>query len=81
VGTEDFESGTFICYPNPGNQFVTVQFARRYTGVIELWSLTGNLILQYKANSEFSKTIDVSAIQNGLYILRTESGMAKLIIE
>ncbi len=81
VGLDKHHSNIFTCYPNPASESVTIKFAESYTGIVELWSIRGKLILQQELHSEFSRTIDVSSIQRGIYILRTGSDRMKIVIE
>ena len=71
-------------YPNPTNGILNVVFESNETATIELFDVTGKLVLSEASNS--SKTVmDVSNIEKGIYILKTVqnnvSQLQKIIVE
>lgn len=53
-------------YPNPSHSIFTIQSSLNYA-TIELWNTTGSLVIK---DTHSPTTIDVSALPQGLYILR-----------
>lgn len=77
LNTLNFDASKFNFYPNPTNSKVTFS---ETIDKIEIYTLTGNLIYQ----EENKSTIDISALQNGIYIITTENNgvfLSKKIIK
>lgn len=60
-------SSSVIVYPNPANSFIIIQSEDEIV-LAEIFDITGNIIIK-----EFSNSIDVSALPNGLYILKANT--------
>jgi endoglucanase len=73
-------------YPVPANDYITIGF---YSGMgkgdIQILSIEGKLLTNYKSNGSEIEVIDVSGLCTGIYILKANFGMQsitrKLIIE
>ncbi len=75
VGTVSPETKTkkthMLCYPNPAQQFVVVEFNRPFTGYVSIVDPLGRICkVEYVRHSKTS-VIDVDILQDGLYFLRT----------
>jgi len=81
TGIDKREVTTFVCYPNPAKEFVTVRFDEQFTGTIELWSIMGKLLMQEQVYSELTRTINISEMSGGFYILRAGAKSLHLIIK
>jgi endoglucanase len=58
-------------YPNPANQFVTIEFGTNMgAGEIQLLTVDGKTIYRKKCTGAATETIDVSALQKGAYLLK-----------
>lgn len=66
VGINNFNEQKINVYPNPSNGLVTLS-TENYNW-IGVYSLDGKQILR----SEFKNTIDISSLENGIYIIRAE---------
>lgn len=60
-------NSSVIVYPNPPNSFIIIQSEDEIISA-EIFDMTGNIIIK-----EFSDYIDVSALPNGLYILKANT--------
>lgn len=60
-------NSSVIVYPNPPNSFIIIQSEDEIISA-EIFDMTGNIIIK-----EFSNSIDVSALPNGLYILKANT--------
>ncbi|SMO75185.1 Por secretion system C-terminal sorting domain-containing protein [Saccharicrinis carchari] len=69
---------SFAIYPNPAKDVVYV--IAEPGSVINLYNMTGKLVATQLA-SETKNTIDVSALPKGLYLIKTDENIEKLIIK
>jgi lysyl endopeptidase len=58
-----------VVYPNPANEVLKVQTAGELISSIELYALTGQLLLKQKPNQS-TVEINVEPYQNGIYMLK-----------
>jgi hypothetical protein len=73
LSTNDFnEFSDFTIYPNPSNSRVTVQSAKNVES-IEIISLEGR-----KLKSASEATIDISALSNGVYVMKVKTAEGKI---
>jgi len=61
-------------YPNPAKNFISVKTANKYSSV-KIYNIAGQLISEAPFDSE--KSIDVSKLKNGSYILEASNGSSK----
>lgn len=61
-------------YPNPAKNFISVKTAHKYSSV-KIYNIAGQLISEVPFDSE--KSIDVSKLKNGTYILEASNGSSK----
>jgi hypothetical protein len=79
------DSGVVV-YPNPSNsgtiQFQLDENLNQINGVIRLFNMTGQLILEDQVNSSESvQTVDVSGLSNGTYLLNIQLEDGSIISE
>jgi GH35 family endo-1,4-beta-xylanase len=79
-GFGDYASGISF-YPNPANSLLNIQGLTTDDGKINIFDITGKTILNNYVISDNNKTIDVSQISLGVYILKTESGKVARFIK
>ena len=71
----------FRIYPNPADDFVTVETSVNLEGaIISLFDVNGRRVLNYKKNTENNK-IDISNLSAGEYILRIVSSEGNVLSE
>lgn len=86
-GTLDFEKSGFSLYPNPAKEFFTVKSSDENLATkIDLFDLTGKLLLTKKLENSPENTIATTSLSKGMYLvtLETKNGTSyttKLIIE
>lgn len=56
----------FSSYPNPANEKINLNFNRNYSGLLKIYSITGQLLKEENINAEIL-AVDVSSFQAGLY--------------
>ena len=76
---DEAETNSTVLYPNPVKEyiFLTKINTVNYRGNIEIFSLDGKKVLE----SEYREKIDVSFLQSGVYILKTNNSSIKFIKE
>jgi photosystem II stability/assembly factor-like uncharacterized protein len=72
------DDANFIVYPNPANQKIIVENAAGSD--IEIYNLTGQLMLKTVAFSEKRTIIDVSNLNSGIYIIKSGKKSKRIII-
>lgn len=86
-GTLDFEKSGFSLYPNPTKESFTIKSSDENLATkIDLFDLTGKLLLTKKLENISENTIATNALSKGMYLvtLETKNGTSyttKLIIE
>lgn len=81
AGTPALNASSISIYPNPANQTVNVKFADSQSGELALIDLSGKKIISKTMNNENFKTIDLSQIAKGAYLLQCGNLNEKLIVE
>lgn len=70
TGTEGFdETFTFSVYPNPTQDFITIDARDSDGGKVTLYDMSGNKKL---STSDFTNSLNVSALSSGVYIVQYE---------
>ncbi len=78
TGTDD---GVFKCYPNPAFDEITLQFAKTFSGIVDIYDFAGKKVKQVKVSDQDKETINVANLANGIYVLKAGSNYVKLIIK
>jgi arabinogalactan endo-1,4-beta-galactosidase len=60
----------FSLFPNPSNQLITVKSSRDVLKSIKIYDITGKLIKNIDEAFQLSKTINISELQVGIYVLK-----------
>lgn len=68
---EDTNMLEFSVYPNPANEVLNIQAASSID-VISIYSIAGHKLITEQCHQSF-KTIDISRLRNGMYIIEVES--------
>ncbi|MBK7109685.1 MAG: T9SS type A sorting domain-containing protein [Chitinophagales bacterium] len=79
TGFESFETlSNFTIYPNPANDAVNINldFTNQSDVVISIFNAQGQTVYSVNADNitNYSKTIDVSSLSNGLYMVQIAEG-------
>jgi glucose/arabinose dehydrogenase len=85
--TSEFENNGFSVYPNPAKESFTIKSAAENLATkIDLFDLTGKLLLTKKLENNPENTISTSSLSKGIYLISVEatngtSYTTKLIVE
>ncbi len=66
------QENTLKLYPNPTTNLVTINFNETVNTTIKIYSLDGKLVLTDKMTNVQSKTIDLSNLSKGVYVVTTD---------
>jgi hypothetical protein len=69
VNIEEMSSGTFVLYPNPAIDEISILSNTNGATIYEIYDLQGSLVQKGSLNSN-PQTIQISSLQAGLYTLR-----------
>jgi hypothetical protein len=72
VGIKNYKDNIIIC-PNPASHFITISGDR--VSEVKMYNNIGQLVL----NQKNTNTINVSALQNGIYVLSIETSIGHII--
>lgn len=78
LGTNDFEIKSFIMYPNPAQDYVSVTLPNGVDqGTVKIYDMLGKVVAKQLINATYNK-INTSNLDSGSYlvVLRTEYGNA-----
>jgi glucose/arabinose dehydrogenase len=70
---EDFNNNNLKVFPNPSNEFITIQSKTELINAIGIFDINGRLIFSENVTSKQSQTIDVSKFSKGIYLLEITS--------
>ncbi len=74
LSTEDIEENIFKIFPNPARNTVTVTTQGNLDNVrFNLFDINGRQVLSQTSNTPRRTTIDISALQSGIYVMQIES--------
>lgn len=74
LNNEVFNASVFKVFPNPAGDFITIKMEETMQNVsYNLVDLNGRLVVSKRANNQSQTTLDISALQAGIYILKIES--------
>ena len=73
-------SQSFTIYPNPATEWITVKINQQIAKneMLSIYDMLGKFIISIKTNSVGA--ISISAIQNGVYVVKCAFGTTKLIV-
>lgn len=84
TGLKDIEYLTFNMYPNPAGNNLFIQ-TKEAIQTIQIFDLSGKLIIDYSVHNSTQNNIDISIIDNGIYLVKVTGkqgvGFKKLMIE
>ena len=76
LSLDEFENGSFVFYPNPASDFVTVSLkdSTNSFSTISVYDVLGKMILQKTANDTVTtETIDLSSVNPGIYFIEVQT--------
>jgi Secretion system C-terminal sorting domain len=70
--TEDVsESSRIALYPNPTIDHFTIAFDTEYSGIIQVYNVSGHLLLQKSVSHTLTEQIDITTLDAGLYVVHS----------
>jgi hypothetical protein len=74
VGMSELSAAGIFIYPNPADNMFAVQVTENFsTVVLKLFDATGRNVLSRDISGKKSSFLDVSSLENGLYLLTVET--------
>jgi hypothetical protein len=76
LAIDEFENGSFVFYPNPASDFVTISLKDTANSIstVTVYDVLGKMILQKKAaNSIITDTVDLSSVNPGIYFIEVQT--------
>ena len=76
LALDEFENGSFVFYPNPASDFVTISLkdSTNSFSTITVYDVMGKMILQKKTIGTItSDTIDLSSVNPGIYFIEVQT--------
>jgi hypothetical protein len=74
-GTDTFNAGRFTLYPNPADEYLSIE-THGENGTLEILSMTGNVLLR---ETNLTEKIDISNLQTGIYFISIETSSQRII--
>jgi hypothetical protein len=71
---------TFILYPNPAQETVTIRYAVQNHYHLTLLDITGRELLSFGLNPSGEHTLDVSTLPEGIYILQADDRFSEKLV-
>lgn len=80
LSNDNFELNKLVIYPNPSSNFINIKMdeINFSQSIIKLFDLNGRMILN-ESMEEYSKQIDISKLQTGIYLLEISNNNFKQI--
>ncbi len=75
----DVEQASFLLYPNPAHSTIQIEKNEGKINSIEISDLTGKIMMSFKGNPK--QTIDISNLKHGVYLVKVDNAVQKLIVE
>jgi PKD repeat protein len=73
VGIESFEKNGILIYPNPANEKVNIEFTEAKVRQLKVTDISGRILLT-KTLVNKSEMVDLSSLENGVYIISVQEG-------
>jgi hypothetical protein len=75
TGIDDIDISQIVISPNPAREELTISFGNKQikNATIELFDLTGRIVLSESINNENVKKIELYLIENGCYLLNVKT--------
>jgi hypothetical protein len=79
ASVEESKWKTFLTYPNPANEFVTIDFGKPIDENLEIYDISGKLIQTIAVNGSNQVQVSISTFEQGIYIARTTNGSVRFV--
>ncbi len=81
LSIEENSLTTFNLYPNPSTNYVEISSPETPISEIQVYDLSGKLVISNKYNSEANINLNISSISNGIYLLKINNQVTKKLIK
>lgn len=86
VSIEDNYFDSFSMFPNPAHNLLSIKSASENLLKVELFDITGKLIMTHTGNQQLETTIDITTLKSGIYIVaiadtKENKSFKKLIVK
>jgi choice-of-anchor B domain-containing protein len=81
LSTDDNSLSKFSLYPNPSTNYVEISSPETPISEIQVYDLSGKLVISNKYNSEVNINLNISSISNGIYLLKINNQVTKKLIK
>lgn len=81
TGVHEVEENSFMLYPNPARELVTLQFTEPYSGSIEVYSILGSRVIHQQINSAPSAKLSLSGLESGIYLVKVGTRVQRLMVQ
>jgi choice-of-anchor B domain-containing protein len=81
LSVEEFDKNGISLYPNPAQQHITIALKNQLLTDIEIYNTIGQKFLSLKAINESSKSIDVSSLPSGIYLVKINGNIVRRLIK
>lgn len=81
LSVEDYSLSNFNLFPNPSTNFVKINSIETPISKIQVFDISGKLILTNNYNSEITINLNVSSLAKGIYLLKINNRITKKLIK
>jgi hypothetical protein len=81
VNIDDLKSSPINVYPNPTNAQITIEGSKAEIANLRIYDLQGQDVgsrIKIVESSDFSLTLDISTLRNGMYLIKTSTEVTKI---
>lgn len=78
--TVEERSDSFAVFPNPANEYIQIMSNTESINQIEVFNLLGQRIVRYNFDKTTTKTIDTSALDAGIYLVKINENTTKRVV-
>ncbi|MEY4853112.1 MAG: hypothetical protein RIS99_1507, partial [Bacteroidota bacterium] len=78
VGSNDFNGGSVLVYPNPAKSTITLEFSSMNQAMFEIHNALGQVVLKEKLNGSAIQTIPVHFLKDGVYFYTITENQSKV---
>ena len=80
LNTSDIDASTFSIYPNPASNNLTINSKNDPITQVEIFNVLGQKIINLNVANTTSKSIDISSLNSGLYLVKINNLTTKRLI-
>ena len=67
----------YTIFPNPSSNILNVSFIKNFTGIINVYNVVGEQLMQYRVENSSMFQLEVSTLMEGIYIIELEQAENK----